>query len=411
MPAALADDDRELAFVVEEPVGPVRQDDRIGRAAERSVRLHKEARVIGGEAAGGRTEAARRFHLGPVGPKIVRECEQLVGPRDRRLQPHAGQRRPGTGRSRRELRAQRLECRDRADDPDRGPLTGIDAASRGHVEDTIVPHHADASAVEPCNLHGRRVPVAPARILRPMGSTVEIFPDEARLAAAAADRFVTLAAAAVAQRGRADIALAGGSTPRAMNALLCAAPRKTAVDWGRLRFFFGDERTVPPDDPESNYAMNRETLFDPLGIPANRVFRMRGEGEPAVAAAEYARVLASELGAKPRFDVLFLGMGPDGHTASLFPGTLTTVDDKLLVVANRVEKFATWRITVTPHVINDARAVVITCGGAGKADALHAVFDGPRDLNTYPIQLVAPVAGELVWLIDEPAAAKLTTVR
>jgi len=244
-----------------------------------------------------------------------------------------------------------------------------------------------------------------------MGSTVEIFPDEARLAEAAADRFVTLVGTAIAARGRADVALAGGSTPRAMNALLAAPPRRAAVDWERVRFFFGDERTVPPDDPESNYAMNRETLFDPLGIPASRVFRMRGEADPPVAAAEYARLLAKELGPRPRFDVLFLGMGPDGHTASLFPGTLQTVDDTQLVVANRVEKFSTWRITLTPHVINDARHVAITCGGAGKADALHAVLDGPRDLDTYPVQLVAPVDGELHWLIDAAAAAKLTTRR
>ena len=244
-----------------------------------------------------------------------------------------------------------------------------------------------------------------------MGTSVEIFPDEARLAEAAADRFVALVGAAIAARERADVALAGGSTPRAMNALLAAPPRKSAVDWSKIRFFFGDERTVPPDDPESNYAMNRETLFDPLGIPANRVFRMRGEGDPPVAAAEYARILAAELGTRPRFDVLFLGMGPDGHTASLFPGTLAGIDDTKLVVANRVEKFSTWRITITPHVINDARAVVITAGGASKADALHAVLEGPRALDTYPIQLVAPVDGDLSWLIDTAAAAKLTARR
>ena len=244
-----------------------------------------------------------------------------------------------------------------------------------------------------------------------MATSVEIFPDEARLAEAAADRFVTLVGAALAARGRADVALAGGSTPRAMNALLAVPPRKPAIDWSRVRFFFGDERTVPPDDPESNYAMNRETLFDPLGIPASRVFRMRGEGDPPVAAAEYARLLASELGPQPRFDVLFLGMGPDGHTASLFPGTLASVDDTQLVVANRVEKFSTWRITITPHVINDARDVVITAGGAGKADALRAVLEGPRTPDTYPIQLVAPVDGNLSWLIDTAAAAKLTARR
>ena len=240
-----------------------------------------------------------------------------------------------------------------------------------------------------------------------MGTTVQILPDGARLAEAAADRFVTLVAAALEQRPSADVALAGGSTPRAMNVLLTAPPRRTTIDWTRVRFFFGDERTVPPDDPESNYRMNRESLFDPLRIAATQIFRMRGEGEPQAAAAEYARTLAGALGPRPRFDVLFLGMGPDGHTASLFPGTLASVDDTKLVVANRVEKFATWRLTLTPHVINDARNVVITCGGAEKAAALHGVFDGPRDLDTYPIQLVAPVDGELVWLIDEPAAAAL----
>jgi 6-phosphogluconolactonase len=242
-----------------------------------------------------------------------------------------------------------------------------------------------------------------------MGTTVEILPDGARLAEAAADRFVALIAVALAQRPHADVALAGGSTPRAMNALLTGSPRRAEVEWDRVRFFFGDERTVAPEDSESNYRMNRETLFEPLGIPAARIFRMRGEGEPHAAAAEYAQLLSDALGARPRFDILFLGMGPDGHTASLFPGTLAGVDDTKLVVANRVEKFSTWRLTLTPHVINDARSVVITCGGAEKAAALHGVFDGPRDLSTYPIQLVAPVDGELVWLIDEPAAAELSS--
>jgi len=205
----------------------------------------------------------------------------------------------------------------------------------------------------------------------------------------------------------ADVALAGGSTPRAMNELLAAHPRRGAVAWGRVRFFFGDERTVPPDDAESNYRMTRETLFEPLGILPGNIFRMRGEDEPQAAAAAYAEVLVRELGSRPRFDLLYLGMGPDGHTASIFPGTLAGIDDTKLVVANWVEKFSTWRITLTPHVINDATHVVITTGGAAKADALHGVLDGPYDPNTYPVQLVAPTDGELHWLIDEAAAAKL----
>jgi 6-phosphogluconolactonase len=240
-----------------------------------------------------------------------------------------------------------------------------------------------------------------------VNSSVDILADEAHLADAAADAFVHIVASTLRYRQVCDVALAGGSTPRAMNALLAVQPRRNEVPWERLRFFFGDERTVPPNDPESNYRMTRETLFEPLGITPEQVFRMHGEDEPHAAAAAYAALLMRELGTRPRFDLLFLGMGPDGHTASIFPGTTRTIDDAKLVVANRVEKFDTWRITLTPHVINDAAHVVITCGGAGKADALHAVFDGPRDPDTYPVQLVAPTDGELHWLIDEPAAAKL----
>ena len=238
-------------------------------------------------------------------------------------------------------------------------------------------------------------------------ATVEILPDESHLAEAAADRFVGIVEATLRYRQVADVALAGGSTPKAMNALLAAAPRRTHVAWDRVRFFFGDERTVPPEDAESNYRMTRESLFDPLGIPAAHVFRMHGEDDPHAAAAAYAEVLVRELGSRPRFDLLFLGMGPDGHTASLFPGTLASIDDTKLVVANWVEQFKTWRITLTPHVINDATHVVITTGGSSKADALHGVLDGPREPDRYPIQLVAPLDGELHWLIDEAAAEKL----
>jgi 6-phosphogluconolactonase len=240
-----------------------------------------------------------------------------------------------------------------------------------------------------------------------MITTVELLADEAHLADAAAERFVGIVESTLRYRQIADVALAGGSTPRAMNALLAAAPRRSTVDWDRVRFFFGDERTVPPEDPESNFRMTKETLFDPLGIPERNIFRMHGEDEPAVAAAAYAAVLTRELGSRPRFDLLFLGMGPDGHTASLFPGTLGNIDDTQLAVANWVEKFSTWRITLTPHVINDAAHVVITTGGSSKADALAAVLEGPSNPDLYPVQLVAPTDGQLHWLIDEAAAAKL----
>jgi 6-phosphogluconolactonase len=240
-----------------------------------------------------------------------------------------------------------------------------------------------------------------------MTTTVEVLSDEPALAAAAADRFVSIVESTLRYRVVADVAVAGGSTPRAMNALLAAPHIRSSVEWDRVRFFFGDERTVAPDDAESNYKMTRDTLFEPLGIPESHVFRMHGEDDPHAAAAAYANVLRQQLGPRPRFDLLYLGMGPDGHTASIFPGTLAAVDDTKLVVANWVEKFSTWRITLTPHVINDSAHVVITTGGASKADAVHAVFDGPHQPDLYPVQLVAPVDGELHWLIDEAAAAKL----
>ena len=228
-----------------------------------------------------------------------------------------------------------------------------------------------------------------------VNTAIEILPDESHLAEAAADRFIGIVESTLRYRQIADVALAGGSTPKAMNALLAASPRRGHVAWDRVRFFFGDERTVPPEDGESNYRMTRESLFD------------HGEDDPQAAAAAYAEVLVRELGSRPRFDLLYLGMGPDGHTASIFPGTYSGIDDTKLVVANWVEQFKTWRITLTPHVINDATHVVITTGGSAKADALHGVLDGPHDPNKYPVQLVAPTDGELHWLIDEPAAAKL----
>jgi 6-phosphogluconolactonase len=238
-----------------------------------------------------------------------------------------------------------------------------------------------------------------------------VVPDSAALAEHAADRFIELAAAAIAEHGRADVALAGGSTPRAMNALLAASPRRERVAWQHVRFFFGDERCVPPDHPDSNYRMTRETLFAPLGILDEQIFRMRGEDEPHAAAAAYDELLGRELGPLPAFDAVFLGMGPDGHTASLFPGTIGGIDDTRRAVANWVAKFDTFRITLTPHVINAARHVTITAGGAEKAASLAAVIDGERDPDRYPSQLIAPINGDLAWVVDTEAASLLMNSR
>ncbi|GAC1402659.1 MAG: 6-phosphogluconolactonase [Candidatus Velthaea sp.] len=236
---------------------------------------------------------------------------------------------------------------------------------------------------------------------------VTIVTDPAELAVRAADRFIAIIDAALAARADANVLLAGGSTPKAMNALLAAAPRRTQLDWSKLRFFFGDERCVPPEHSDSNFRMTRETLFDPLGIAPEQVLRIRGEDEPHHAADAYDEILAVALGPMPVFDLVYLGMGPDGHTASLFPGTLEQLDRQRLCVANFVPKFDAYRITVTPRVLNAAREIVITAGGMEKADALRAVLTGPYRPDLYPVQLVAPLTGRLHWFVDAAAASAL----
>ena len=235
-----------------------------------------------------------------------------------------------------------------------------------------------------------------------------IVADAAALAASAADRFVALAQAAIDARGIANVALAGGSTPKAMNMLLAAKPRRDAIDWRAVRFFFGDERCVPPDHPDSNYRMTCETLLAPLAIADAQVFRMRGEDEPHAAADAYDALLAGELGDLPIFDAVFLGMGPDGHTASLFPGTIASIDDRRRVVANFVPKFQAFRLTLTPHVLTAARELTVTAGGAEKATALMQVLSGIANPDLYPAQLMASAGDRLTWLVDADAAGALS---
>lgn len=239
-------------------------------------------------------------------------------------------------------------------------------------------------------------------------AALEIVADEAALAARLAEVVTIAAVEAVARHGRFDIALAGGSTPKAAYALLAAPRFARRIDWTRTRFFFGDERCVPPTDDESNYKTAKTRLFDPLEIAPAAVFRMHGEDEPNVAARAYAKTLrerlAPDAAGTPRFDLVLLGMGPDGHTASLFPGSDPFADDAALVRAPYVETFATFRITVTPRVLNAAHAVVVATAGAAKAHALAAVLDEPAAPLQYPISILSPSDGTLTWLVDRAAA-------
>lgn len=231
--------------------------------------------------------------------------------------------------------------------------------------------------------------------------------DEKALAAAVAQRFIEAAGASIASRGRFDVALAGGSTPKAAYALLASAGLRDRVAWKNVRFFFGDERCVPPGDQESNFRMAREALFDPLAIDSSRIFRMHGEDSPESAAESYADLLVRELGPPVTFDLVMLGMGPDGHTASLFPGTSPLTDNDKLVRAPWVEKFGTFRVTLTPKVINAARLIEIATAGDQKAEALSRALQGEYDPVQTPVQIVAPEHGELTWLVDRAAASQL----
>jgi 6-phosphogluconolactonase len=231
------------------------------------------------------------------------------------------------------------------------------------------------------------------------------------LSGAAAAELGAIARAAIAARGACSIALSGGSTPKRMFQLL-AQQGRAALPWDHIDLWWGDERTVPPDHPDSNYRMTRENLIEPLGLDAARVHRIRGEDDPVAAAAAYERELIAALGAPPVFDLVLLGMGPDGHTASLFPGSPALAETRAGVVANPVDspltKGPATRITLTAAALSAGRHIRFLAAGADKADTLVAVLEGARDPNRYPSQLIAPVSGgELAWLVDHAAAAKL----
>jgi len=232
------------------------------------------------------------------------------------------------------------------------------------------------------------------------------------LFAAAAEEVVHAAADAIAQRGRFTIALSGGSTPRNLYTLI-AATAAASLAWPRMYFFWGDERPVPPDDPDSNYRMANETLLSKVPIPAGNIFRIPAENpDPSAAAEEYEKTLrkffALAPGEFPRFDLILLGMGPDGHAASLFPETAALAETSRLVVANRVEKLNTSRITLTLPVLNAARAVLFLVSGTDKASVLREVLEGNAPGEKYPSRLVQPTDGKLMWFVDRAAASQLS---
>jgi 6-phosphogluconolactonase len=230
---------------------------------------------------------------------------------------------------------------------------------------------------------------------------------------AAADDVLLTASGSIQQRGRFTIALSGGSTPRNLYTLI-AANASASLPWEKVFFFWGDERHVPPTDSESNYRMALETILSKVPVPPANIFRVPSENPDASAAAEaYEQTLRKFFpvapGEFPSFDLILLGMGPDGHAASLFPETAALQEKSRLVVANWVEKLHTSRITLTLPVLNAARRVAFLVSGADKAAILHEVLEGKAPGEKYPSKLVRPSDGKLIWFVDRAAASELST--
>ena len=242
---------------------------------------------------------------------------------------------------------------------------------------------------------------------------IRILADANAIAQTAAAEFLEAAKEALREKGSFSVALSGGSTPKALYGLLISnAVLQAMVPWSKTQFFFGDERHVPPDDAESNFRMATEAMLAKAPVDAKQVHRIKGEKRNAArAAGEYEEDLRASFGLAegqlPRFDLVLLGMGPEGHTASLFPGTKALREERRLVVNNWVGKLYTDRITLTPPVLNNAARVLFMVHGAEKAPALKAVLEGPYEPDQLPAQIIQPKEGKVLWLVDPSAAAML----
>jgi 6-phosphogluconolactonase len=240
----------------------------------------------------------------------------------------------------------------------------------------------------------------------PPAPEVRVLDGPAALAGAAAEEWRARALAATAESGRFAVALAGGSTPRALYALLAdpGAPYREALPWASTHVFFGDERAVPPTHPESNHAMAHDALLARVPIPAANVHRIRGEEDPEAAARAYEGELRAFFGPSPHFDLVLLGMGADGHTASLFPGSPALDETSRLVVAPLVPALGVRRITLTLHALDAAARVVFLVSGASKGAALARVLSGGCGPEALPAARVRPRGGAVLWLVDRAAA-------
>jgi 6-phosphogluconolactonase len=240
---------------------------------------------------------------------------------------------------------------------------------------------------------------------------VATYPDSDTLSHQAAQFTLRIAAESLVTHGRFMIALAGGSTPKRLYALLASEPYRSQLDWALVEVFWSDERCVPPDDSESNFRMAQETLLSNVPIPASQIHRMPADQSDHEAASQaYVTEMRRTFGTSgiPGFDLIQLGMGPEGHTASLFPHQPSLHERERLVLPVTTPKPPPDRLTFTPPLLNAARHVLFLVTGSEKADAVHAILEGEYNPDEYPAQIVRPTSGEVTWMLDTAAASKLS---
>jgi 6-phosphogluconolactonase len=240
--------------------------------------------------------------------------------------------------------------------------------------------------------------------------SIVVFSDTEKLTYAAADYIVKIAQESVASHGRFTFALSGGTTPRKLYGLLATEPYRSQIDWQKVEIFWSDERCVPPDDAESNYHLAEEVMFSKLTLSPNQIHRMPADEADRDAASEkYSQEMQRVFGESlPHFDLIQLGMGPEGHTASLFPHQASLRENQRLVMSVTVPKPPPPRLTFTPPVLNAARHVLFLVTGKEKDDAVQAVLKGDYQPDEYPAQIVQPTQGEVTWMLDTAAAANLS---
>ena len=242
---------------------------------------------------------------------------------------------------------------------------------------------------------------------------MQIFENGEAVSRAAAELLVSLALEKLKSKDFIAVALSGGSTPKTMFAMLADdAALRDQMPWDRVHFFWGDERHVPPDHTDSNYRMANEAMLSKVSVPSGNIHRIQTENPDAGKIADDYEIelldhFKLESGQLPTFDCVLLGMGPDGHTASLFPGTKALHERERLVVSNWVEKFQSHRITMTARLLNNADQIIFLVSGEEKADSLQVVLEGETQADLYPSQLIEPTHGKLLWLVDQAAAKQL----